>query len=103
MKGNGQFNVLAAFSVRIRLEKGKICKNNYHTCLFYCINTCWVPWMTFNTWPIGLVSKQHPRDPANVMHVRNKNSNIQGRSPHVVSDFSYHKELLLNERIRSQS
>ena len=26
---------------------------------------------------------------------------IQGRSPNVVSDFPYHKELLLKERIRS--
>ena len=36
---NGQFNVLAAFSVQIGLEKGKICKNNYNTCLFHCIIT----------------------------------------------------------------
>ena len=35
-------------------------------------------------------------------HVHNKNSNIQGKSPNVVkSDFPYHKELLLKERIRS--
>ena len=40
---NGHFNVLAAFSVRIGLEYGKICKNNDHTCLFHCINTCRVP------------------------------------------------------------
>ena len=33
--------------------------------------------------------------------VRNKNSNIQERSPNVVSDFPYHKELLLKERICS--
>ena len=32
-------------------------------------------------------------------HVRNKNSNIQGRSPYV--DFPCHKELRLKERIRS--
>ena len=32
------------------------------------------------------------------MHVRNKNSNIQGRSPNVVKgDFPYHKELLLKK------
>ena len=30
-----------------------------------------------------------------VTHVRNENSNIQGRSPYVVSDFPCHKELLL--------
>ena len=37
-----------------------------------------------------------------VTHVRNKKSNIQGRSPVVVkSDFPFHKELLLKERIRS--
>ena len=35
------------------------------------------------------------------MHVCNKNSNIQRRSPIVESDFPYHKELLLKERIRS--
>ena len=63
---NGQFNVLAAFSMRIGLEYGKICKNNDHTCMFHCINTCRVPRMMLNTRPIGLVFKQHPRDPANV-------------------------------------
>ena len=36
-----------------------------------------------------------------VSHVRNKNFNIQGRSPNVVKYFPYHKELLLKERIRS--
>ena len=37
-----------------------------------------------------------------VMHMRNKNSNIQGRSSHVVKEiFPYHKELLLKERICS--
>ena len=36
-----------------------------------------------------------------VMHVRNKNSNIQGRSPYVVSYFPYHKKLLLKARICS--
>ena len=44
----------------------KLCKNNDHTCLFHCINTCRVPRMMLNTRPIGLVFKQHPRDPANV-------------------------------------
>ena len=29
-------------------------------------NTCRVPRMMLNTRPIGLVFKQHPRDPANV-------------------------------------
>ena len=38
-----------------------------------------------------------------VTHVRNKNSNIQGRLPNVVSDFQYHKELILKERICSGS
>ena len=33
----------ATFSVRFRLESGKICKNKDHTCLFHCINTCQVP------------------------------------------------------------
>ena len=34
-------------------------------------------------------------------HVYNKNSNIQGRSLNVVSDFPYSKELLIKERIGS--
>ena len=29
------------------LKSGKIFKNNDHTCLFHCINTCGVPWMMF--------------------------------------------------------
>ena len=33
--------------------------------------------------------------------MRNRNSNIQGRSLNVISDFPYHKELLIKERIRS--
>ena len=66
MQVNGQFNVLAAFSLQIGLELAKICKNNDHTCLSHCINTCQVPQMMLNTRPIGLVFKQHPRDPANV-------------------------------------
>ena len=40
MEENGQFSVLAAFTVQIGLELGEICKNNDHTCLFHCINTC---------------------------------------------------------------
>ena len=36
-----------------------------------------------------------------VTHVRNKNSNIQGRSPNVATVISCHKELLLKVRIRS--
>ena len=32
--------------------------------------------------------------------MRNKNSYILGRSPNVVSDFPYQKELLLKERIQ---
>ena len=35
-----------------------------------------------------------------VTHERNKNSNIQGRSPNVIKVI-FHKELLLKERIRS--
>ena len=35
-----------------------------------------------------------------VAHVRNKNSNIQGRSPNVIkSDFPNHKELLLRKEL----
>ena len=39
---------------------------------------------------------------APITHVRNRNNNIQWRSPNVVeSDFPYNKELLLKERICS--
>ena len=31
------------FSACFMLKSGKICKNNHHTCLFHCINTCRVP------------------------------------------------------------
>ena len=33
--------------------------------------------------------------------MHDKNSNNQGRSPNVVSDFPYHKKLLLKEKIHS--
>ena len=36
------FNSFNVFSANW-LEKGKICKNYDHTCLFHCINTCRVP------------------------------------------------------------
>ena len=36
-----------------------------------------------------------------VTHMHNKDSNSQGRSPNVVSDFPYHKKLLLKEKIHS--
>ena len=45
------------------LKSGKICKNNDHTCLFHCINTCRVPRTIFEHGP---VFKQLPRGPANV-------------------------------------
>ena len=48
-----------------------MCKNNDHTCLFHCINTCRVPRMMLNTGPISLVFKQHPRDPTNVNALKN--------------------------------
>ena len=50
-------NVYGTFSMWFRLESGKICKNNDHTCLFHCINTCQVPRTMFE-----LLSQ----DPANV-------------------------------------
>ena len=34
------FNVLAVFIVFLLLELGTICKNNYHTFLFHCVNIC---------------------------------------------------------------
>ena len=37
------FNVLAMSSVLSMLKSGKIHKNNDHTCLFHCINTCRFP------------------------------------------------------------
>ena len=37
------FNILLVFSGDFWLESGKICKNNNHTYLFHCINTCRVP------------------------------------------------------------
>ena len=39
----GIFNVKAPFLARFMLKSGNICKNNDHTCLFHCINTCRVP------------------------------------------------------------
>ena len=39
----GIFNVSETFSAQFMLKSGKICKNNDHTCLFHCINTCRVP------------------------------------------------------------
>ena len=38
-----EFKVKAMFSVALWLESCEICKNNDHTCLFHCINTCRVP------------------------------------------------------------
>ena len=37
----------SVFFVGFWLESGQICKNNNHTCLFHCINTCQVPWEMF--------------------------------------------------------
>ena len=39
----GILNVKATFSAWFMLKSGRICKNNDHTCLFHCINTCPVP------------------------------------------------------------
>ena len=43
----GIFNVYTTFSARFMFKSDKICKNNDHTCLFHCINTCGVPRKTF--------------------------------------------------------
>ena len=43
----GIFNVYVTFSGWFMLKSGKIYKNNDHTCLFHCINTCRVPRMMF--------------------------------------------------------
>ena len=37
------FSVVLVFQCGFRLKSCKICKNNNHTCLFHCINTCRVP------------------------------------------------------------
>ena len=42
------------------------CKNNDQTCLFQCINICWVPRKMFEHSACGFVFKQLPRDLANV-------------------------------------
>ena len=43
------------------LKSGETCKNNDHTCLFHCINTCRVPWTMFEHEAVRL-----PQDLANV-------------------------------------
>ena len=54
------------------LESGKICKNNGQTCLFHFINTCQVPREMFEHSALdGLMCKQHPRDPENVIARKN--------------------------------
>ena len=54
--------------MQLRLESGKICKNNDHTCLFCCINNCRVPRQCLNTLPNGLVFKQHCLTQQMLMH-----------------------------------
>ena len=44
--------------------------------------------------PDQLASSHWPSSHYAVTYVLNKNSNIQGRSTYVISDFPYHKELL---------
>ena len=89
------FKVLVVFSESYWLESGKMCSNNDHTCLFHCINTCWVPRKLLKheavsrgsclnmrlfprklfeheavpeeaVWTRGLMFKQLPLDPLNV-------------------------------------
>ena len=50
----GIFNVYATFLARFILKSGKIWKNNDHTCLLHCINTCWVP--RNDVWTPGLTA-----------------------------------------------
>ena len=44
---NGIFKCLSDVRVKFRLKSGKICKNNDHICLFYCIDTCQIPQTMF--------------------------------------------------------
>ena len=62
-KKNGQFNVFAAFSVRSGLEYARITIT--HVC-FIALTLAGSLGRCLNPRPIGLVFKQHPRDPANV-------------------------------------
>ena len=65
-KKKWRFKFYAVISVCFCLKSGKMCQNNYHTCLFHFISTCWVPQEMLNTLPDGLVFKQLPWDLANV-------------------------------------
>ena len=60
--------IFSNVSVRYRLESGKICKNNNHTCLFHCINTLRTLVLCLTTRPDGLVFKQGPRARQMLMH-----------------------------------
>ena len=66
MLEKGYFNVKATFSVLFRLKSGKICKNNHHTCLFICINTCQVPWTMFENSVLRPCVQTASLGPANV-------------------------------------
>ena len=66
---NGLFLCLAAFSVRIWLESGKIWKNNDHTCLIVSLIAFKLAGSLgkcLNTQSYGLMFKQLPQDLANV-------------------------------------
>ena len=63
-------------SVRFRL-------NNNHTCLFHCINTCWVPWTMFE----HLCSNSFLRTRQMLMH--EKTCVIPIIAPCLLGNFSY--------------
>ena len=66
MLESGYINGLAAFSVRIWLEQGKICKNNDNICLFHCIYTGKGSWEMFEYSAYRLVFKHLAWDQVSV-------------------------------------
>ena len=59
MKENRYFNVLAAFSIHIWLESGKICKTTItHICFIALTLATWFLGNGLKTWPSGIMIKQ---------------------------------------------
>ena len=50
-----EIQCLSDVLMQLRLKSCKTCKNNDHTCLFHCNNTCPVPWTI-------VVSKMHSNE-----------------------------------------
>ena len=62
----GIFNVLATFSARCMLNQVKYARITITHVCFIALTLAGSLGRCLNTWPIGLVFKQLPRDPANV-------------------------------------